>query len=305
MRYLITILVLLVCQPLDILAKDPLLKMQVGYSVGIQNVTEKKMVYAKSVGVDVIETSINAFIDKKKRAFTASDEEIKAQLMKAKGALDKAGVKVWSIHMPFGPHIDLSLLDERERNEVVALHRKVLEYVSILKPKIILFHPSYHLGLNEREQRIKQLVKSIEELNKDVKNIRATIVIENMLGYELVRSNKKQETPLCRTVDEMTAIMKLMPKDVFAAVDMNHIKHPENLIMALGKRLKSVHIADGDGKKECHYFPCSGEGENDWSAILLALKKVGYKGPFMYECAFKDVKDLRACFEGLVNNLKE
>ncbi|WP_052258977.1 sugar phosphate isomerase/epimerase family protein [Sphingobacterium sp. T2] len=124
-------------------------------------------------------------------------------------------------------------------------------------------------------------------------------MIENMLGYELVRSNKKQETPLCRTVDEMTAIMKLMPKDVFAAVDMNHIKHPENLIMALGKRLKSVHIADGDGKKECHYFPCSGEGENDWSAILLALKKVGYKGPFMYECAFKDVKDLRACFEGL------
>ncbi|MEC3880521.1 sugar phosphate isomerase/epimerase family protein [Parapedobacter sp. 10938] len=66
---------------------------------------------------------------------------------------------------------------------------------------------------------------------------------------------------------------------------MNHIKHPERLIRALGKRLKHVHIADGTGDAENHWLPCSGKGNNDWPAILAALDEAGYAGPFMYECA--------------------
>jgi hypothetical protein len=35
----------------------------------------------------------------------------------------------------------------------------------------------------------------------------------------------------------MVEIMDLMPADVYAAIDMNHIKNPERLIAALGSRI--------------------------------------------------------------------
>ena len=51
------------------------------------------------------------------------------------------------------------------------------------------------------------------------------MVIENMLGYELVR-NEQHERPLGRTVEEVKLIMKQLPKNVYSAIDMNHIDNP-------------------------------------------------------------------------------
>lgn len=101
--------------------------------------------------------------------------------------------------------------------------------------------------------------------------------------------------------------MKQLPKNVYSAIDMNHIDNPELLIQAMGKRLKSVHIADGDGRHECHYLPnpCSGKGDNDWIKILKELYKAGYTGPFMYEVKtseYKEFKDLYNCYQNLYQN---
>lgn len=271
--------------------------LSVGYSISINLITPEKMVYAKLVGIDCVETSFGGLIDEK-RNFKISTEEIIEKVMKAKKAAEDAGIEIWSVHMPFGMNIDLSLPDEPERQKVIALHKKVLDFCRILKPKIILFHPSYYLGLNEREVRKIQFIKSANELNEIVKDMKASMVIENMLGFEL-QVDDKRERPLCRTVEETAEIMNRLPKSICSAIDMNHIKNPEKLILAMGKRLKSVHIADGDGKKECHYFPCSGQGENNWVKILSALKDSHYRGPFMFECAYTDVKDLKECYESL------
>src|SRR5690606_24850002 len=129
------------------------------------------------------------------------------------------------------------------------------------------------------------------ELNKVVQSMGATMVIENMLGPNLLLDNGKLERPLCRTVEEMVDVMSRMPEEIGAAVDMNHIKEPEKLVLALGSRLKHVHIADGDGEDERHFLPCSSEGNNDWTAILAALDKVGYSGPFMFESKYENIGD--------------
>jgi len=273
--------------------------LKIGYALGVTKVTAEQMKAARLGGVDYVEISFGGLIDGN-RNFKVSDEEMMALMHKAKKAADDAGIKVWSIHMPFGKNIDLSLTDETERRQVVALHRKVLGYCKILQPQVILFHPSYYLGLNEREARKKQLIKSATELNKTVRSMKATMVIENMLGPELL-VDAERERPLCRTVEETVEIMNRLPKNIYAAVDMNHIKHPENLIRALGKRLKSVHIADGTGEAENHFFPCSGQGHNNWTEILAALHEARYSGPFMFESAFEDASDLKTCYEAMYN----
>ncbi|MCH5596450.1 sugar phosphate isomerase/epimerase family protein [Niabella ginsengisoli] len=200
--------------------------------------------------------------------------------------------------MPFGPRIDISMQDDTERQKVLELHKKIIGYCALLKPKIILFHPSFFLGLNEREIRKSQMIKSAIDLNKTVKEIGATTVIENMFGPELLR-DAKRERPLFRTVEESVEIMNRLPSDIYAAIDLNHTKYPSSLIYALGPRLKTLHVADGTDKAENHFFPCSGEGHNDWVAIFIALNAVGYKGPFMYESKYQDVSDFKSCYESL------
>lgn len=277
-------------------------RLRLGYSIGVTNVDAAVMKASKAAGVDAIEIGFGGYIDKQTTLFTTSEEDILKQVRQAKKAADAAGIEIWSIHMPFSRKIDLSLINENERMEVVALHKKVLEYCRILKPKIILFHPSWHLALNKREARKASLIKSAKELNELVKAMGATMVIENMLGPKLLLDNGKLERPLCRTVEETVEIMNRLPLEIGSAIDMNHIKHPEALILAMGSRLKTVHVADGDGEDERHYFPCSGEGKNDWTAILAALNKVGYNGPFMFESKYKSVEGFKECYSTLYQN---
>lgn len=277
-------------------------KLEIGVAMAIQKITAENMHYAKSVNIHHIEIGLGALVDKKTLAFTRSHNEILTMVHNAKKLADDAGVNIWSIHMPFSDKIDLSIRDEATRQKTIEIHKKVLEYVKILEPEIILFHPSYFLGLNEREERKKQLIASATELNNHVKDIGATTVIENMLGYELLLSGGKRERPLLRTVEEAVEIMNRMPDDIYSAVDMNHIKNPEKLIRALGKRVKTVHIADGTGKAENHAFPCSGEGENNWVEIIAALDETGYAGPFMYESKYPDLKDLNTCYDSMYDD---
>ncbi len=271
----------------------------VGYSIPIAKITAENMKYAKSVGIEYIEVSFAAFIDSN-RNFKKPEAEILSQVRQAKADARAAGIKVWSVHMPYGKHIDLSLANEEDRQQVVSLHKKVLRFCRELDLQVVLFHPSYYLGLNEREIRKSQLIKSATELNEAVRKMGAIMVIENMLGPELLK-DPNTERPLCRTVEETVEIMNKLPADIYSAVDMNHISNPEKLIRAMGKRLRSVHVADGNGKEENHYLPCNGKGNNNWTDILGALQDAGYQGPFMYEAKIKDVNELRPCYEKLYN----
>lgn len=276
--------------------------LQIGYNIKITSVDAATMKAAKAAGINAIEIGFGSYVDKLTGQFNTSEADILKQVNQAKKAADEAGIEIWSIHMPFNHKVDISLAKEEARIRVITLHKKVLEYCRILGPKIILFHPSWYLGLNQREARKASLVKSAQELNKVVKSIGATMVIENMLGPNLLIDNGKLERPLCRTVEETVEIMGRVPQEIGSAIDMNHIKQPEKLILAMGSRLKSVHIADGDGEDERHYFPCSGQGKNDWTAILAALDKVGYEGPFMFESKYENVESFKECYRTLYQN---
>lgn len=273
----------------------------IGYGLGIGSFNQETLTYAKSVGVDYVEASgMSTYVDGDLN-FKMSDKEMRNHLEAAKAAADASGIDIWSIHMPFGKNIDLSVLNKEDRKKVVETHAKLVEFLEVLEPEVILFHPSYYLGLNERDQRKAQLIKSAEELNEKVKNIGAIMVIENMLGPKLL-VDENRERPLMRTVDETVEIFNRLSDDIHCAVDMNHIKNPEKLIRAMGDRLKSVHIADGTGEAENHFFPCTGKGLNNWNDILVALDEVGYQGPFMYESRPEDEKQYLECYQNLFQN---
>ena len=246
-------------------------KLRIGTTIsvfgGLEGLTYENLKEARSAGISDIEISLTGLVN---GDHPIPNAELKEKFRRVKHDAD----------------CDPSHVDETIRSHSENAYRGYIDVVGVLEPEVILFHPSWRLGLNERKQRMSQLVKTITSLNKDVKETGAIIVLENLLGYKLLRS-PGVERPLGRTVEEMVEIMDLMPADVYAAIDMNHIKNPERLIAALGSRIKSVHIADGDGEKECHQLP--GRGKNNWTLILQALDRAGYTGPFLYEIRAKEV----------------
>lgn len=144
------------------------------------------------------------------------------------------------------------------------------------------------------EARKKQLVKSSTELDHVVKQIGATMVLENM------NDAHEQHMVLMQTTKDIVEMMDLVPGDIYSAVDLNHISHPEQVIRALGKRVKTLHVSDGTGIQEKHWLPCSGNGVNDWVSILSALNDTGYSGPFMFEVArteYSDFRELTSCYD--------
>lgn len=269
----------------------------VGYALDVRKITDERMAYVKSLGITQIELAgMGALLDKNLQS-TSIDPLWKERLIEIAEILDRHQIQVWSVHMPFSKHLDLSRLDEPGRLRVMEAHENILEVLRPVRPKFILFHPSYYLGRNEREERTEQLVKSVHRLYESVRKIQSEMVVENMLGPQLTIGER--ERPLLRSVEECLSIFQRFPADVGLAVDMCHIAEPQHLIRAFGARVKTLHVSNGNGQAEHHYLPCDPRGENDWNAIFSALIAAGYQGVFMHECKFTDEKEIVTCYRTL------
>ncbi|TJY67850.1 sugar phosphate isomerase/epimerase [Sphingobacterium alkalisoli] len=272
---------------------------EIGYALDFQKISLERMQYAKSLGINYIELSGVSAVLGKDLSIKDSAISWTQKIDSLKDILDASGMKVWSIHMPFSKQMDLSILDEDTRQKVIEAHLQVVALFRPLKPQIVLFHPSYYLEKGEREHRVTQLIKSVKELYKGVRDHGAKMVVENMLGPQLTVGER--ERPLLRTVAECQEIFKHFPKQVGLAVDMCHIALPEKLLLAFGKRVKTLHVSNGNGQAEYHYLPCDSRGENNWVAIFKALDQIGYSGVFMHECKYADEQELVDCYQTLWN----
>ncbi|MBR4930514.1 MAG: sugar phosphate isomerase/epimerase [Bacteroidaceae bacterium] len=56
------------------------------------------------------------------------------------------------------------------------------------------------------------------------------------------------------------------------------------MLKALGKRVRVLHVHDNDGKRDWHWLP--GRGIIDWQAFCLALRDSGYDGVFNFEPSY-------------------
>src|SRR5690606_7319602 len=193
---------------------------RIGYSLDFRKITLERMQYAKSLGIDYIEFAGTGALLNKDLTLKGTAQSWKQKVDSIKMILDATGMKVWSIHMPFSQQLDLSLLEEDARQLVVQAQLQVADIFQQAKPQIILFHPSYYLGLNEREGRKTQLIKSVGELYEGLRKYGAQMVVENMLGPQLTVGQR--ERPLLRTVEECQEVFPHFPKEVGLAVDMCH-----------------------------------------------------------------------------------
>ena len=210
----------------------------------------------------------------------------------------KYGVKLWSFHLPFYPfsEIDISREDlcDKSVEYLSALIRKGAE-IGIDK---FIIHPSGEpIQESDREARISCAKRSLARLSRVAAENGAVIAVENLPRTCLGRDSKD--------------ILELLSADskLVACFDTNHLlgEDPLEFIKNVGDKIVTLHVSDYDFKDERHWI--CGEGLVDWQGIIEALKKIDYKGVWLYEvdlrCPWTIKRDRDLNCGDFVNNARE
>lgn len=227
----------------------------------------ESMIQNRQGGLEYIEVTMNNVIGKD----TAGVRDRAAAL---KADIDSAGLKVWSVHMPYSRKIDISLADSTKRADVVSYMADMMRAAEVFKPQCIVLHPSSEpIAPDERAERLQNSHESIGLLAPVAKEIGAVLCVENL-----------PRTCLGRNGQEMMYLID-GHDGVGLCFDVNHLMYQSHadFLAAIDKgTIKTVHISDYNFTDERHLLP--GVGHIDWKPLWDGIRANGYKGIFMYEC---------------------
>ena len=236
---------------------------------------EDELNQIKDAGITAIELYFGAGV-------YARGEKIIKNFKKALKIVKKSGLRLNSIHFPFGPAwADLACPYEEDRVEIVKWFGKMFKISNKLRPVAYVFHPGAdNIKEEQRELCMSQLVKTVDELSTYTDSY---VCVENMVGGILLN-----------TLDKILDYAQRTKKG-YVILDVNHLLQdkPQDAILALGDKLKSLHISDHDFVYEKHWLPT--EGKIEWQEVIKALEKIGYSNCFTYEVngcySYKTIKE--------------
>lgn len=238
----------------------------------------------KAAGLDYIEITMNNVIGKDPQGASGRAEILM-------GEIQQAGLKVWSVHMPYSRTLDISVLDDVKREENVRYMKDMMRVAGTFRPQFIVLHPSSEpISLEEREQRLANSHAAIGELAVVAKEIGATLCVENL-----------PRTCLGQNGEEMMRLIEGYD-DVGLCFDTNHLLYQshEDFLKAVDKgKIKTVHLSDYDFLDERHLIP--GQGLIDNKALWAGIKENGYDGIMMFEC-YGEPQELLAARDILLGN---
>jgi sugar phosphate isomerase/epimerase len=187
----------------------------------------------------------------------------------------QGSLPVWSLHAPYRPHRDLSVLDEEQRQVAVHHAEAAFQLANRLGAQFVVIHGSQEpLASGERAARRAQARKSLAELVPQARHYQVRLALE-MMPPEWLPAGVDEAFELVNGLD---------PAVIGFCLDTNHANLTGDLpviVRALGTRIWNIHLSDNDGVKQRHWMPF--QGVIDWQALLKALQAVHYVGPLHYE----------------------
>lgn len=181
------------------------------------------------------------------------------------------GVDINSVHLPYCGVAPESP-DIETRVETVRIQREMISAAAEAGVGKCIIHPSRDGNPDdERDERMKYSIDSIEKINEHAKKCGITLCLENL-----------PRKCLGRTPAEMLEYLENI-QGLKMVMDLNHSLMEDNVsfIHKTGKWIASLHVSDYDFIDEKHLLP--GYGKNDWQGILRALEEENYGGRFLYE----------------------
>ena len=207
------------------------------------------------------------------RLLEGDDYRCRAEALKAYA--DGIGIVCNQAHAPFPTAIKGNdVYNEEIFPEIV----RAIEVAGILGAKVCVVHPCNDYTAEENAVLYRRFEPYARKAG-------VKIGLENMWNWNA----EDHATPAaCSSHHDFLAHLSLLPADVFVAcLDIGHSEMrgldtsaPE-MIETLGARLQALHIHDNDRLHDSHMLPYT--HSIDFSAIISALKKIGYNGDVTLE----------------------
>ncbi len=163
--------------------------------------------------------------------------------------------------------------------EVRSMMKRAIECTAEAGGKICIIHPDNDKGAEENAEMYMELLPF-------AKNCGVKIAAENMWCWD----KEKDEAcfAACSTPESFNAHLDAVNDDyLVACLDIGHAEmrglntSAVEMIKALGKRLRALHIHDNDRWHDSHQIPFS--MEIDFEKVVAALREIKYKGYFTLE----------------------
>lgn len=189
---------------------------------------------------------------------------------------EEFGIEMWSYHLPFAPFSILDISQSDIADSTVEYYKGLMSAARECGIRVFVIHPSGEpIEAENRPFRMATAKKSLARLADYGDSIDAVIAVED-LPRTCLGNSSAEILELISAHDSLRVCF-----------DTNHLLGEDNVdfVNNIGRRIITTHVSDYDFVDEKHWL--AGEGKINWSALIGALRGVGYDGPWLYELGFK------------------
>lgn len=188
--------------------------------------------------------------------------------------LSACGIRVHSIHAPFGPAYDISSLDDSEHERGVDALIDAIALASMLGAEKVVVHGSDAVS-DSRSRHMDRAHGVLRELSVVAKESGVVLALENLppdyIGH---------------TADEIKLLLNGIDEDsIGVCFDSGHANlsgHFAELAESLLPLAITTHLHDNDGITDLHQFP--GSGIIDWHNFFDIYRRSASIASIMLEC---------------------
>lgn len=199
-----------------------------------------------------------------------------AKVLEAAALLRGEGMRVLSLHAPFGHDVNFTSPEEHQRRRALDTLIRAADALAALHGRLYVIHPGGEdqRWTWDRERRLELAVKGLGTIWKACRERGLRLVVETPLPHLLGGQ-----------IEDFSWILERLPEEgTGICLDTSHASLGGNLlalVQRFGSRLLHVQASDNRGVTDDHLPP--GEGLLDWSAVVGALRAVHYRGAFLLE----------------------
>jgi len=222
---------------------------------------------------EMVENEVEAF-ECGPRFFNDSDER---KIRDTARALRENGIRIWSVHAPFGESCNLSSLNPEERSKAIDAHKTLLRKVALAEAELVVVHP----GVGEEDETkcasmLKLVPESIYDMLPVAEEVGVKIAVENMLPKH----------PGSSASEIKWIVESFNSPYVGVCFDSGHAHVNGEALEALrllGPLIITFHLHDNDGTRDMHLQPPY--GTLDWDGFSKILGQMDFNDPIVIEAA--------------------